>query len=253
MVGKKINRHSAACCMSIILLCCQFPLFAQSETLITAEKPLREALLISASPASVPYFSGNSYQMPNSRYNGDPWLLPELIPGLLTWAGSEYAVSTIRYDLVLDQITVLIPSDDRDALISLSPLLVDQFSIGDRRFYMPQWLPEGDIPQALSEGYHEQVFVGDSIAFLVKHKKELLSESRSYTIEYSYDDQSTRFVYLNGEYIRFKGNNSLLKAMKKHKKEIRKMIRDRSILVRKAALLDLVPLFELYESLSAEE
>lgn len=253
MYGRKIDRQSPAWCMFIVLLMCQLPLSAQSEGLSDRGEALQTAQTISASPASLPYFSGNSYQMPNARYNGDPWLLPDFLSGSLVWLGTEYKTKTIRYDLVLDQLTILIPSQDRDALISLSPLIVDQFRIGDRRFFMPEWLPEGEIPQALSQGYHEQVFVGDSISFLVKHKKELLSENRSYAIEYTYDNQASRFVYLGGEYYRFKGNGSLLKAMKKHKKEIRKMIRDRSIIVRKAALADLVPLFELYESLSAGE
>lgn len=253
MVGKKMDRHSAAWCMSIILLCCQFPLFAQSETLITTEKPLEEALLISASPASVPYFSGNSYQMPNARYNGDPWLFASLLAGSLHWIGSEYDVSRLRYDLVLDQVTVLIPSPERDALISLSPSLVDRFSIEGRTFFMPQFLPEGQVPSALEQGYHEQVYVGDSIAFIVKHQKELLSENQSYTIEYSYDVQTSRFAYIHGEYHKFKSQGALLKAMKKYKKEIKNMIRDRSILVGKATQQELIPLFELYESLSARE
>lgn len=253
MYGRKRNKQGLAWCVCILVLMCQLPLFAQSESRVAIEESLQKAQMISASSVSLPYFSGNSYQMPSARYLGDPWLLSGLLPGSLHWLGTEYEAPFIRYDLVLDQLTVLIPSSERDALISLSPLLVDQFSIGDRKFLMPQWLPAGDVPAALSEGYHEQVFVGDSISFLVKHQKKLFSENRSYGIEYSYDDQSIRYVYLRGEYFRFKGNASLLKTMKKHKQEIRKMMRDRSIIVRKAALGDLIPLFELYESLSAGE
>lgn len=251
MYGKKIDRLGAAWRICVVVLCCQHTLCAQPGSGDLQQERLQEAQMISASSPSLPYFSGNSYQMPNARYNGDPWLISDLLPGSLHWLGTEYEVRTMRYDLTLDKLTILIPASDRAALISLSPQLVDQFTIGNRRFFMPRWLPEGTAPQALSEGYHEQVFVGDSIAFLVKHKKELLSESRSYTIEYTYDDQSSRYVYLNGDYFRFTGNASLLRAMKKYKKQIRKMIRDRSIIVRKAALEDLIPLFELYESLAA--
>lgn len=253
MVGRKTDRRSPAWYICIVLMMWQLPLLAQSDSPNSRKEDLSRALVLSASPVSVPYFSGNSYQMPDARYNGDPWLLPGLLPGTLHWLGTEYEAGTMRYDLTLDQLTILIPSSEREALISLSPMLVDQFTIGDRCFFMPQWLPAGEAPNALAEGYHEQVFVGDSIAFLVKHKKELLSESRSYTIEYTYDDRSSKYVYLNGEYHQVKGNSSLLKAMKKHKKTIKKMIRDRAIIVRKAALEDLIPLFELYESLSAGE
>lgn len=246
-------RLAKVCSVGLLVFGSLLPGSAQNMPVDKAKEDLQEAITLSVSSVASPYFSGTSYRMPKSEFTGDPWLLPNLLPGSLHWVGTQYEVNAIRYDLVLDQLTILIPGPTRDALISLSPLLVDQFSIDGRRFFMPQYLPSGEVPSALSQGYHERVFQGKHASFLVKHRKELLSESRSYTIEYLFETKSSRYAWIDGEYHKFKGKSALLKAMKKYKKEIKSLMKDRKILVGRATLEELVPLFELYESLSAGE
>ena len=197
--------------------------------------------------------SGDVYRMPSPRYIGHPWMYPSAEPGTISWVGMTYEIESIRYDEVLDEVIVHIPIDNGERILALSSELVRNFSIKGRKFARPDELPDPAAPDLLAEGYHEQAFLGQSIAFLGRHRKELISENRSVTIESTYDDTAVRYAYTRGEYHRISSRRSLLKVMTPHKRAIKQFLKQHRIRFRQATVEELVPVFAHYDQLFPSE
>lgn len=201
---------------------------------------------------AMPSFAGTTYQMPDARIDGNPWLFPVYSTGSLSWMGRSVDSEYLRYDLILDQLILLTSSGRQEYLIALSPLHVPVFTLAGRRFRGPDSEWDEAYPDVLQSGYHELVFQGESLELLCVHSKKLLSESRSMSIEYYFDYKRSLFLLHEGEIVRILTNRQLLKALGAHKKELKRMIRERGLSVKKSELAELVPLLELFEQLSRQ-
>ena len=201
-------------------------------------------------PLAAPSFAGVTYQMPDARIEGNPWLFPMYTSGSLSWMGRLHQSDNLRYDLVLNQLVLLTSSGRQEYLLALSPLHVPDFSLGDRQFRSPSTFEESEIPEELQSGYHELVFAGDSVELICLHKKRLLSESRSMSIQYYFDYKRSLYLLQDGQFIRILTNRQLLKSLGSHKKELKRLMRDRALSVKKSEPAELASVLEMFEQLS---
>ncbi len=250
-LGKRLACASPRWCACVIVwLLGTTWVQAQSDTISQRGTQIQWARAQGTSAIQLPTYNGLRYSLPSTRVEGFPWLFEALEAGAVSWRDHEIPAPRLWYDLVLDR--AIAQADSLPArYIILSPQLVPAFQIQGRRFALPSALPSDDAPATLLTGYHEMAYQDSSLALLVKHRKVLHMQSGAAGGSWEYEDQTAKFVYRAGEYHRFAGNRSLLKALSPQRKALRTYLRQRKLRVRQASIPDLVPLFELYRSLES--
>ena len=156
-----------------------------------------------ARPAGHPFFETQKMELANVYYDG---VLFRNIP--------------ILYDLVNDQL--IIDNYTKTQRIILNSEKVTFFEIGDHFFIRPQTdSSTGNAPG----GFYERLYNGKT-KVLVKRKKQINTITTSEGIKESYDQYNSYFIKADETYTRVTSRESLIKAFRKNRGEIRKFMRD---------------------------
>jgi hypothetical protein len=156
-----------------------------------------------ARPAGHPFFETQKMQLANVYYDG---VLFRDIP--------------ILYDLVNDQL--IIDNYAKTQRIILNSEKVTFFETAGHFFIRPQTdTSSGNAPG----GFYERLYNGRT-KVLVKRKKQINTITSSEGIRESYDQYNYYFIKADETYSRVTSRESLIKAFRKNRGEIRKFMRD---------------------------
>jgi len=154
-------------------------------------------------PAGHPFFESDKMEVADLYYDG---VLFKNVP--------------ILYDLVNDQL--IIDDYTKNYRITLISEKVSYFKILGHTFIRPQ---TDSNSSASIGGFYERIYDGKTTV-LVKRRKQLTTFSTSDAMKERYDQYNSYFIKTDDAYSRITSRESLIKAFKKNRGEIRKFLRD---------------------------
>ena len=172
------------------------------------------------------------------------WFLGDLKTDLHYYEGL-----TMRYDVYRDLLLYLPDSISIDYM-AVNQDQVEYFSLDNTHFFH---LGIGDEKEAMDElemekGYYQLIYKGSLLMYL-KNRKELKGKSGDAQNHSEFYDRLSRYLYLDGKFYLIKKRKHLLKALPKHKNEMKAYLRKNQVNIKKLSDAGFARLFSYYDSL----
>lgn len=172
------------------------------------------------------------------------WFLGDLRTDLHYYSGL-----TMRYDVYRDLLLYLPDSISVDYM-AVNQDQVEYFSLNGTHFFH---LGIGEEKAAMDElemekGYYQLLYKGSLLMYL-KNRKELKGKSGDPRNHSEFYDRLSRYLYLDGKFYLIKKRKHLLRALPKHKTEMKAYLRKNHINLKKLSDAGYARLFSYYDSL----
>lgn len=193
---------------------------AQDSLSLHATRPYAASYLASVSNYAA-VFSGNRQQQYTIPTTNHPYFVQQdFVTGLLSYAGTVYPGVSLRWDLYRDELVIFSPSNFNVLLNS------ENIDFAEIHGYRLIYLHPDTLAGCPSAGNYILLHSGN-YRLLEKPVQNLFKDDNAQRNRYVYYfSQSTRFyLQKEGIYYQIKNRRTLLKALKTHRRELRRLIR----------------------------
>ncbi len=224
----------------IIFLC----LYLYSHSLTAQKGPeLREAIAFHEDLGieDRTYINGRAFIETRRGVHGHPFFIDESWQsGRVQIKGRFYADLNLRYDAHLDQLQYNHFSHSGPHILIINPRIIRSFELDGHKF----------VPirkhRHLEDGFYELAHEGSLILY-ISHRKYI--QEQTVNAGGIYVNKKQWYLEHEGRVNRIRSRRSMLKALPGHQNEVKKFIRDNSIVVKNATDRQIISILEYYESL----
>jgi hypothetical protein len=171
--------------------------------------------------------NGKQYTFYIRGVNGNQFLFDKnYINGSITINGIEYKNQRLNFDIHNQQLLLLfVDQFNAEKVLIVSDAWITEFSLGNSKFEV---ISIDGFPKKI----YQSIGNGEARCFYSWKKDLKMDGSHGKSTYYFTDPLRTKYVFINGELIRFRGNNSFAKIFGKEKsKLVSKYLRDNRIKV----------------------
>lgn len=154
------------------------------------------------------------------RTNGETnlYYLNQYESGTLNYEGQTYYNVKLKYDIYRD-ILVLNPYGESENIgVNVITTKVQSFSIKDKNFVNID--KKDPLVTEFTPGYYEENKISPDFIFYIKHHKNQLKSVSEGVLLYSYEENTSFFLDLNGKIYSIKSKNDIIKLFPEQKKQI---------------------------------
>ncbi|MFY0687371.1 MAG: hypothetical protein JXQ90_09410 [Cyclobacteriaceae bacterium] len=172
----------------------------------------------------------------------------EWASGQIEYNGRVYDDVQMLYDVYTDVLLVknVAAKDQFEPAIRINQNRIDAFRLNEAQFTQLR----DDAPQGISNGIYEVVFQGDKIELLAKRVKlKKMSSGMSGVGDVDYYHQDRYYMFYDSVYVELKSNKSLYEVFPEMSNELKSLVKEMSINVKKQVDTDLVNLMGKCEEL----
>jgi len=151
----------------------------------------------------------------------DSWLVCEIL-----YNKERFDSLFLKYDIYKDQVILKdFNEEGRLSPIILNNQHIDALSIQDHTFnYL-----EGDTLINMTPGLYDELYSGVSVKLYAKRKKEIIETTKWNDLWEDFQENDIYYMRKDGTFLRIKNLNSLKKAFREHKKEMKGYIRNNNL------------------------
>jgi len=213
-------------CITILLTICISVCYAQSpvadsSTYHTALTNITNQFTETIGNQSGLY-NGPEYEPYNSLIQGTAYFnSSNWQPATITYNNVTYTQVPVKYDMTRD--LVVMQLFDHNTMYSLiSPRVKDFYLAGHHFVYADQ---DGVARPVISPGFFDEAYNG-SISILVKKQKYLQNVTNTETADSKFLDKTDYYLKKGNDYYPISSTNSLINALKDHKPELDKYVKN---------------------------
>jgi hypothetical protein len=163
-------------------------------------------------------YHGSEYIRNGEKAIGFPYFESDsMLTGTVSYQGNTYPDQHLFFNMVSDEI--ILYNYAHNALITLSPLKADSFTIGSHTFLQLSVKNSSGLP---ADGYYEQLYAGEP-GMYVRRVKNLVVGMGS--IETKYIQYDTYLIKYKNVFYAVDGKKSLLDILKDQEDPLKKYIR----------------------------
>ena len=192
-------------------------MYASAQTTEVTEAALAPALASykAAVGVNIPYDEGREFPGYGVKLDGHPFFeSDQLSPGDIVYDGTLYKGIPMLYDLMADE--VIIKAPENQYLVRLSRDKVPSFTLRGNEFFRAD-------PDSTGQKYYQSIYNGRARVFARK-RKQLTHITTSERAIDRFDEYDDYFILKDGEITRVSGKNSVLKAFREQRDELKKTI-----------------------------
>lgn len=191
------------------------------------------------------FYGKESYKYPHN-ISGSPFYGSEkYIAGALYYDKNIYLHTLLRLDTYRDELCVSNP--EGNVSIVLNSFLVDSAFINGEKLIYYHTEEKRNAPKS---AYYIELHSGQSILYKKNSCKLLESTNESRVVSRKFSQSSEYYLDIHNEFYRITSKNSLLKALKTHKKELNRFIKNNRLNYKKETDLFLIQTIREYERLN---
>jgi len=238
----------------VFILCLSgfYDLFAQTNTLTKSQKA--DSALAQAIKLYDRTIGRNSFLYTGKVYvdkygnieghqffNEDYWELGEIV-----YEGQHFDSVYLMYDIYNDQLLL----EHFNSSGSLAPIKLFNSKISSFKLQGHSFVKfEKDTISGLSDGFYDELFIGDQVEIHVMRKKEIYKSSGTNTVEEVFKERDKFYIKKDGVFYLIKSQRNISKALLDYKKEIKRFIRSNKLFYRQDKERTLVLVARYYEDL----